>query len=359
MTPRLASFLLAVVLLAPGIGSVGATVVAGPEPAVEGRLLSAWLGDLDPGAAEDDRAPAVAALRTLGTNAIPFLLGRLKAEPDDFWRIGEALRHLGPLAAPAIPGLVELVSLEHTARVAATILGGLDESARTPEAVRALADLSLQQDVWQARAAVDTLGSWGRAASNAVSQLLRGLRAQTQAGGESGGANKPRSPRFTWALAEIDRGSPEVLHELLAARPPESSRRAIKRWQEGSTNSGELLREAALTASLTVTQRLHAIYGLSARADTNLQALVPDIFATPALRLPMLYSLRRDAPRPAAPTLSALITAAARLDAEDPKFSQEALMTIVFNPSGHWPARELLPQLARLTFDERYLFNPS
>lgn len=99
----------------------GLTVAAAAEPMHEGKPLSAWTDDLlaysNITKATKGKRPAVAALREIGTNAIPWLLKEMvtHSPPDStnqfqhqnrarfgFWAIGA-------VAAPAIPDLLRLL----------------------------------------------------------------------------------------------------------------------------------------------------------------------------------------------------------------------------------------------------------
>ena len=112
-------------------------VCSSDEPSYGGKRLSVWVDELrtlDPSKRLDPNTPQVQALRAIGTNAIPWLLSELgRGENPLEWRINmllekqrftkyrfpDADKHgsraafgfyaLGPLAKPAIPGLLNLL----------------------------------------------------------------------------------------------------------------------------------------------------------------------------------------------------------------------------------------------------------
>jgi hypothetical protein len=105
------------------------------EPRYGGKRMSAWLDEPSALAGDPNAAPA-AAVRAIGTNAIPWLLSEFKAGGSTLnWRLNQLLEKqrvikyrfpfdqrvlralrgfytLGPLAEPAIPNLLELVEAE-------------------------------------------------------------------------------------------------------------------------------------------------------------------------------------------------------------------------------------------------------
>jgi HEAT repeat protein len=122
-----------------------------PEPRAGGRPLRAWLAELnDPQAPR--RQAAVAAVREIGTNAIPHLLGLIQSRESEFRRgiinrinrqatgklvtsarerreqAARAFRVLGPQAASAVPQLRILVQDPVLAPDVALALSGLGET---------------------------------------------------------------------------------------------------------------------------------------------------------------------------------------------------------------------------------------
>jgi hypothetical protein len=105
------------------------------EPTYGGKRLSDWLDEPSALGGDPNTAPA-AAVRAIGTNAIPWLLSEFKRGGSTLdWRLNELLQKqrlikyrfpfdqrvlralrgfytLGPLAEPAIPNLLELVESE-------------------------------------------------------------------------------------------------------------------------------------------------------------------------------------------------------------------------------------------------------
>jgi hypothetical protein len=112
-----------------------AAIAADQEPSYNGRLLSQWLGDLQLGQAGVGVSPTEAAVRALGTNAIPTLLKWIsyerplsqqmsEAQATTTWRpsrklspaeLAERSRYaFGMLNAAARPAIPELTRLART-----------------------------------------------------------------------------------------------------------------------------------------------------------------------------------------------------------------------------------------------------
>ena len=84
------------------------------EPRYDGRPLSYWLLDLAVGGHpnEELRARSEQAVRSIATNAIPFLIGRFarpSVNPHENWGAAMGFEVLGPIARPAVPRLIELL----------------------------------------------------------------------------------------------------------------------------------------------------------------------------------------------------------------------------------------------------------
>jgi HEAT repeat protein len=97
------------------------------EPIYNGRTLSSWLKDLGNTPVGPEYEPAAAAIRHLGTNALPGLLQRIEAGTGqtNFMQANlavNAIRELGPVAKPAIPELSQLVRKEPSSPFAARAL---------------------------------------------------------------------------------------------------------------------------------------------------------------------------------------------------------------------------------------------
>jgi len=106
------------------------------EPSYQGRSLSSWLADFDNPASPATEAMAAAAVRQIGSPALPFLIERLsEAQNDDYlrnlkrwqtsqenfrppvlrppsprWEAFSGLDALGVLAMPALPDLQKLLA---------------------------------------------------------------------------------------------------------------------------------------------------------------------------------------------------------------------------------------------------------
>src|SRR3989442_1418947 len=90
-------------LVAVGFGLLSCST----EPTYKGRTLRQWLAvydNADEGGPEEQKA--IAAVRGMGTNAIPYLI---KWITDDDWRVYQPavnmFKALGPEAATAVPDL--------------------------------------------------------------------------------------------------------------------------------------------------------------------------------------------------------------------------------------------------------------
>lgn len=103
------------------------------QPGYQGRTLRQWLAvyqKADEGSAEEQQA--IAAVRSMGTNAIPYLT---RCITDDDWRVSQAAEEmfkvLGPDAAMAIPDLERMLlgTNELFATLAGSALGNIGEPA--------------------------------------------------------------------------------------------------------------------------------------------------------------------------------------------------------------------------------------
>jgi HEAT repeats len=185
--------------LAVGLGLLAArliiTTLALREPVYEGRRLSVWLADLDTDKPQATRRRAAAAVRHIGTNAVPVLLEDLgaRSSPMQTAVVGWVRRHpwiklrvatsaerrsraylacrvLAPLAQPIIPGLIQLLKEDETAPTAGNVLLLFGADAVGP-LTRALTSRNLHIRY----AAASLLGAFGSGAAPAVSALVRVL----------------------------------------------------------------------------------------------------------------------------------------------------------------------------------------
>lgn len=175
------------VLVAAGIGAWtrhgGGVVKRGDEPVYQGKSLSAWL--VEASTLPDDTDAGLSAIREIGPSAVPYLVkafreGRLprRVQRDGrdvlAWEIQEhaaqALKALGPLAAEAVPSLVECVKTGDKERRSrsAEILG------RTGIATKPVRDAlrSALNDEDCAYQASHSLGVLGRGDTNVVGDLI-------------------------------------------------------------------------------------------------------------------------------------------------------------------------------------------
>jgi hypothetical protein len=150
---RLIVFLLAV---AAAIGLFAWGALSSREPQYQGRPISAWLADLLCPPESASYLAAAEAIRSLGTNALTPCLYRLQAADPALSRVFsswvrlpllrnyftpavlkrkqalEALRVLGPVAAPGIPVLVALLSKPRCAMEATFALTLIGPKAIAP-----------------------------------------------------------------------------------------------------------------------------------------------------------------------------------------------------------------------------------
>lgn len=318
--------------------SVAATEGRGAEfeePSYGGRPLSAWLdalpADQDP--ADDNRA--VHAVREIGSAAVPFLLAELRT-----------------LQAPALEA--PDAHAANAARMvrAFQVLRLIGKPACTPASVATLADLSVGTDRFLAREALETLAAWGPSASYAVPPILNCFNAQVAAGGPTMSANQPPPPPFARTLARIGPDSKEVLWALLADRT--FGRFSLGDWCDNSTLGIQLVREAASDPGVPTLSRRTAIGFLDSRRDTSLLAVLPKLLEEPALREPLLRYVERQGTN-AASAWPVLLGAGSRFVRDDPQFADRAFQVVA--QCGRSTADTLLPELLRMTFDERFPIN--
>ena len=184
-------------LVLPAAILVGLLVLlaTGPgEPVHGGKRLSAWLKDLKLGAGASTNAPAAAeAVRQIGTNALPNLMARLRAEDSELWLFCvnllesqsviqfrfrrafeyhreaiEGFRALGPAASPIIPKIEALVDNPDMVITAFQAL-----SAIGPDAAPALVRLLGHRDEDVRAMAIDALRDCPSQAPLAVPALAR------------------------------------------------------------------------------------------------------------------------------------------------------------------------------------------
>jgi hypothetical protein len=191
-----------VVLLALGTIGMLSYVSRRNEPSFQGRTLSEWLSDIEN--ARDDRAaePANNAVRQIGTNAIPYLLGMMRAEDSKLketfntlvtkahiyrLRISDAgekhlrallgFEALGPQAGSAIPELTVLVNDPKIARFATLGLVNI-----SPDGVEAATPGLRSTNPLVRREIAGVLGTLGivRFTTNATPARMAVLRAQAE-----------------------------------------------------------------------------------------------------------------------------------------------------------------------------------
>jgi ribosomal protein L7/L12 len=221
---------LGMVVLLIVVALVGTCVWLGTwssEPQYQGRRVSAWVRDLQ-GKSAADREKAEAALRQIGTNALPVLRRQLHLQDSALklalvrfvwrqdrvrlrvmlargWNVRAALACgiLGPGAQPLIPDLLELSKRDFVGfEVAVSALSQIGEAA-IPQLKVALThrNASVRQ------AAARALGAIGPKARDAVPTLIQSLH----------DADSQVRLNASAALGAIGVGSPEVVGALAAA----------------------------------------------------------------------------------------------------------------------------------------------
>jgi hypothetical protein len=174
------------VLLMLFVVSVAWNALAPIGPAYQGKRLSSWLVHLveDEVISTNDVANDQAAIRQIGTNALPTLLimasrrdSWLKREilsafpdevkfrlrlftDDDYYRFArEGFQILGPIAKPIIPVLIEHLNNKNpqVRDVAADLLGSIGPSAE--DAVPALVERFKHERAGEQRGIINALGS--------------------------------------------------------------------------------------------------------------------------------------------------------------------------------------------------------
>jgi hypothetical protein len=187
-----------------GLAAIGALLYASRtnEPSFQGRALSDWLTDIEK--ANDDREaePAKDAVRQIGTNAIPYLLGMMRAEDSKLketfntlvrkahtyrFLIAEAHNKqgractgfyaLGPQASSAIPELTVLLNNPKIVRLAALALIYI-----SPNGVEAATSGLRSTNPLVRREIAGVLGTAGivRFTTNATPARMAILRAQAE-----------------------------------------------------------------------------------------------------------------------------------------------------------------------------------
>jgi hypothetical protein len=162
------------------------------EPSIDGKRLSVWLDQYQRSTPKPEydgdpqmRVRAEEAVRSLGTNSIPWLLVELSAKevtrgdelPTNFysgeaigrrWLAATAFDILGPVAKNATPKLIPLLDDKQTSYTAATALGGIGL-----ESIPVLTQALTNSHATARESAVRVLGLFGSKAQSAVPAVIR------------------------------------------------------------------------------------------------------------------------------------------------------------------------------------------
>jgi hypothetical protein len=222
-------------------GALAALVLANrrhPEPTYLGRSANEWLDDCAREAKTDHRK----AIESMGTNALPYIVRRLRHDDLKSWQVYWNLRAKLPMplqditprpelaldvmdgtdaiaavGAPAVPCAIALLRDESSTvrQVAAQALGDIARGTSSASAASSgLCEALSDQDVLVRGHAVIALGCLGPGASNAVPAL-------TQLLGAPGNAAQNKHERLlqcgaAWALGQIGPGARSALPLLKA-----------------------------------------------------------------------------------------------------------------------------------------------
>jgi HEAT repeat protein len=174
---RVAVILVLIILM----GAVAWLVLRKPEePVYQGKPLQAWLAQYDatmfagnapPGLREAKREEATAALKQIGTNAIPTLLTMIRAK-DPCWLV--VLRRQRWLYRfvnrKRLP--IPRAALNRQARWGFKVLGA-DAKAAVPKLIQIYVQASSPSSLTSKESAAEALGYMGSAAEEALPSLLR------------------------------------------------------------------------------------------------------------------------------------------------------------------------------------------
>jgi hypothetical protein len=276
------------------------------EPSFQGRGLSHWLSDIEN--ARDDREAESAknAVRQIGTNAIPYLLGMMRAEDSKLKetfitllarlhistvRIADAsgkhlrallgFHALGPRASSAIPELKALVDNPKTVHFAALALAEI-----SPDGMEAATAGLQSTDAIVRRDTAGVLGLVGlvRFATNASPAQLDLLRAQAdkavppliRALNDSDELTRARAATSLGLLGQkADTAVPALIRNLQETngwRVPASAARGLERFGTNAVAALPALKAIAEHSDSRVREAVaRAIQSIETRAEPRLE----------------------------------------------------------------------------------------
>jgi HEAT repeat protein len=219
------------------------------DPSFQGRPLNRWLSDIENARDDHEAEPAKNAVRQIGTNAIPYLLGMMRAEDSKLKetfitllarlhvsraRIADAggkhfhaligFHALGPQASSAIPELKALVDNPKTVRYVALALAEI-----SPDGVEAATTGLRSTNALVRHKTAGVLGLLGlvRFSTNASPAQMELLRTQADIA-------VPPLIRALSDLDELTRASAATSLGLLGQKPDIAVPALIKNLQESN-----------------------------------------------------------------------------------------------------------------------------
>ncbi len=180
--PRHPSLIVIAVGILVGIASAGEAVGQPPDgkqqPRFEGKNLDYWVKRLQSCEKVEDRRAAAKAIQAFGPDAapaVPGLVEMLDDRSEDFrLLVGETLGALGPTAREAVPSLIQSLKgkTARTPEVVIKVLGqiGPDAKEAVPVLATALSDPKLRRE------ALEALFAIGPAAKEAIPAMRRAIR---------------------------------------------------------------------------------------------------------------------------------------------------------------------------------------
>jgi hypothetical protein len=291
-----------------GLAAIGSLLYASrtTEPSFQGRGLSQWLSDIENTRDEHEAERAMNAVRQIDTNAIPYLLGMMRAEDSNLketfvtllarahiYRIriadasGKQLRAsigfeaLGPRASSAIPELKTLINNPKIDRSAAIALVHIN-----PDGVEAATTGLQSTNALVRRDTAGVLGLLGlvRFKTNASPVRMELLRVQAgravppliRALNDSDELTRARAANSLGLLGqEPEIAVPALIHNLQETngwRVPASAARGLERFGTNAVAALPVLKAIAEHQDSRVREAMaRAIQSIETRAEPHLE----------------------------------------------------------------------------------------